>query len=81
MKIFYYLGKRDPDYHSLLYLQRDFVLDGVKIPASRVIIAEQTHSKQVHICREIDCGAGFMQKPQIPIVDGLITKTPYQYLL
>jgi len=81
MKIFYHLGKRDTDYRSLMHLQKDFILEGTKIPISRVIIAEQTHSKQVHICREIDGGAGFMNKPQIPVVDGLITKIPYQYLL
>ncbi|MGB4260405.1 MAG: polyphenol oxidase family protein [Candidatus Cloacimonas acidaminovorans] len=81
MKLFYYLGKREPDYRTLMHLQKDFMLEGIKIPVSRLVIAEQTHSKEVHICREIDCGAGIGNKPQIPLADGLITNIPYQYLL
>lgn len=81
MKIFVHLGKREPDYRNLMREQRDFILDGITIPASRLVIADQTHSRQVHICREADCGAGLGTKPQIPVVDGLITNIPGQFLL
>ncbi|MBP7309931.1 MAG: peptidoglycan editing factor PgeF [Candidatus Cloacimonetes bacterium] len=81
MKIFVHLGKREPDYRNLMREQSDFTLDGITIPASRLVIADQTHSRQVHICREADCGAGLGDKPQIPIVDGLITNIPGQFLL
>jgi len=81
MRIFYYQGKREPDYRTLMHYQRDFTVEGQKIPVSRLVIAEQTHSKEIHICREIDCGAGIGNKPQIPVADGLITNIPYQYLL
>ncbi len=81
MKTFIHLGKREPDYRSLMSLQQDFTLDGVTIPVSRLVIADQTHSRQVHICSEADCGAGLGNKPQIPIVDGLITNIPNQFLL
>lgn len=81
MKIFIHLGKREPDYRSLMSRQQDFSLEGQTIPVSRLVIADQTHSRQVHICTEADCGSGMGDKPQIPIVDGLITNIPRQFLL
>jgi YfiH family protein len=61
--------------------QRDFALDNRIIPVDRLVIAEQTHSKLVHLCTEADCGAGIGNKPQIAIADGLITNIPNQFLL
>lgn len=81
MKIFIHLGKREPDYRSLVRQQQDFRVEGQYIPVSRLVIADQTHSRQVHICIEADCGAGMGDKPQIPIVDGLISNIPQQFLL
>ena len=81
MKIFFHLGKRQPDYRSLMSAQNDFVIEDRLIPASRLVIADQTHSNLAHICREVDCGAGLGDHPQIPIVDGLITNIPNQFLL
>lgn len=80
-KIFFHLGKRQPDYRSLMSQQSDFELDGRLIPASRLVIADQTHSSLVHICRKEDCGAGLGTHPQIPIVDGLATNIANQFLL
>ncbi|MDD2230223.1 MAG: polyphenol oxidase family protein [Candidatus Cloacimonetes bacterium] len=81
MKLFYHLGKREPDYRSLMKQQADFPLQGRIIPVSRLVIADQTHSNLVHLCSEADCGAGLGSKPQIPIVDGFITNIPNQFLL
>jgi len=80
-KIFFHLGKREPDYRTLMRLQVDFWLDGQLIPVSRIVVADQTHSNLVHICSEADCGAGFGDKPQIPVVDGLATNVVNQFLL
>jgi YfiH family protein len=80
-KIFFHLGKREPDYRTLMRLQEDFWLDGHLIPVSRIVVADQTHSNLVHICSESDCGAGFGDKPQIPVVDGLATNVVNQFLL
>jgi hypothetical protein len=64
-----------------MHEQKDFILDGRVIPVSRLVIADQTHSDLVHLCREEDCGAGLGDKPQIPVVDGFITNIPNQFLL
>jgi YfiH family protein len=79
--IYFHLGKRQPDYRSLMSLQSDFELEGKKIPVSRLVIADQTHSALVHICREEDNGAGLGSHPQLPVVDGLATNIPNQFLL
>lgn len=81
MKVFMHLGKRQPDYRGLMREQKDFMISDRLIPVNRVVVADQTHSNLVHICREEDCGAGFGPHPQIPIVDGLITDIPGQFLL
>lgn len=80
-KIIFHLGAREPDYRTLMRLQKDFELDGRIIPVSRIVVADQTHSNLVHICSETDCGAGFGNHPQIPVVDGLATNLPNQFLL
>lgn len=61
--------------------QTDFWLGDKLIPASRVVICEQTHSNLVHVCREEDCGAGFGAHPQIAVADGFVSNVPNQYLL
>ncbi|MDD4309452.1 MAG: polyphenol oxidase family protein [Candidatus Cloacimonetes bacterium] len=81
MKIFVHLGKRNPDYRSIMRLQQDFMVQDITIPVSRTVIAEQTHSRLVHICTEGDSGAGFGDKPQIQTADGFITNIPNQFLL
>lgn len=58
----------------------DFLVAGIMIPKSRVVIAEQTHSNHVHICTEEDCGAGFDEHPQIADCDALVTNLPEQFL-
>lgn len=80
-KIIFHLGAREPDYRTLMRLQKDFELAGRIIPVSRIVVADQTHSNLVHICSETDCGAGFGNHPQIPVVDGLATNLPNQFLL
>jgi len=81
MKTFYHLGGTDPDYRGIMQRHGDFELGSRLIPASRVVIAEQTHSDLVHVCGEDDCGAGFGDHPQIAVADGLVTDIPGQYLL
>jgi len=61
--------------------QTDFSIGDKLISASRVVICEQTHSREVHVCREEDSGAGFGAHPQIGVADGMITNIPGQYLL
>jgi YfiH family protein len=70
-----------PDYRSIMKNHADFELAGRVIPSSRIVIAEQTHSNLVHICREEDCGAGFGEHPQIAVADGLVSNIPNQFLL
>ena len=81
MRIFFHLGTRTPDYRTLMREQEDFILQGIVIPVSRMVIAEQTHSRLVHLCTEADCGSGLGDKPQIPVADGFITNIPNQFLL
>jgi len=80
-KLFFFLGKRQPDYRTLVREQRDFELNGKVIPVSRLVVADQTHSALVHVCSETDGGAGFGSHPQIPLVDGLATDVPNLFLL
>lgn len=61
--------------------QKDFCIGDKLIPASRVVICEQTHSREVHVCSEADSGAGFGNKAQIAVADGFVTNVPNQYLL
>lgn len=79
--IFIYLGNNKPDYRSLMREQRDLFLNGRRIPLASVVIAEQTHSDNVHLCSREDSGAGTHGKAQIMDTDGFITNIPNQYLL
>lgn len=81
MKIVFHLGKRSPDYRSLMREQGDFEVDGRIVSPSSLVIAEQTHSNLVHICSKEDSGAGLGGKPQISIADGFVTDVPNQFLL
>lgn len=80
MKVFMHLGDKNPDYRNVMKKHGDFSAGGRLISAKRVVIAEQTHSDLVHVCRESDCGAGFGAHPQIPVADALISNVPGQYL-
>lgn len=81
MKIVFHLGKRSPDYRTLMREQSDFEVDGRVIKVNSLVIAEQTHSNLVHVCTEKDSGAGLGIKPQISIADGFVTNIPDQFLL
>lgn len=81
MKIWWHLGDGNPDYRGIMREQGDFCVGDKRIPAHRVVIAEQVHSAQVHLCSEADSGAGFGSHPQIAGADGLVTAVPGQYLL
>ena len=81
MKVFLHLGDLQPDYLSIMREQSDFRVGDRITPASRVVIAEQTHSDLVHLCSEADCGAGFGSHPQIDAADALVTNITGQYLL
>jgi YfiH family protein len=79
--VFFHLGAMDPDYRGIMKRHTDFEVAGRSIPADRTVIADQTHSAVVHLCREEDCGAGFGTHQQIPVADAMITDIPHQYLL
>ncbi len=81
MKYFLHLGTTKPDYRGIMSDQRDFFINDKLIPADSVVVAEQTLSDLVHVCRESDSGAGFGDHPQIPVADGLLSNIPGQYLL
>ncbi|MFB3844131.1 MAG: peptidoglycan editing factor PgeF [Candidatus Cloacimonadaceae bacterium] len=76
-----FLGDRSLPYRKIMDEHKDFFVQNMKIPAERVIIAEQTHSDNVHVCSEDDCGAGFGSHPQIEDCDALISDQPNQFLL
>jgi hypothetical protein len=80
-KIFFHLGDSSLDYRSLMQRADDIVIEDKIIPPSKMVIAEQTHSDLVHICRPEDSGAGFGDHPQIPLCDALVSGIPDQYLL
>nr|MDK2851380.1 purine-nucleoside/S-methyl-5-thioadenosine phosphorylase / adenosine deaminase [Candidatus Cloacimonadota bacterium] len=80
-RIFFYLGDKSLDYQTLVDRHDDILIDNKRIPISRIIIAEQTHSDLVHRCRSDDCGAGIGDHPSIPACDALISNIPNQYLL
>jgi len=81
VKTWLHLGNGTPDYRSIMAAHHDFYIGDKLIPASRVVICQQTHSREVHICSEADSGAGFGAHPQIPVADGFVTNVPHQYLL
>lgn len=81
MRIFHYLGDNTNAYRTLMKEQIDLQFPELSIPVNRIVIADQTHSDLVHICREEDAGAGFANHPQIPIADALITDIPNLFLL
>lgn len=80
MKNFFYLGKRQPEYHQLL-AQEQITLEDRTIPFSKVLSCEQVHGSQIHICSQEDSGSGFGDKAPIAKADGLITEFPGQYLM
>ncbi|MGC9362026.1 MAG: polyphenol oxidase family protein [Candidatus Syntrophosphaera sp.] len=81
MKTFFHLGNIEPDYRSIMREHTGIRLGEKKIPARKLVIAEQIHSDHVHVCSEADFGAGFGDHPQIPGADALLTNIPGQYLL
>ena len=81
MKVFKFLGDASLDYRSLMQKQEDLLIDGFIVPASSLVILDQTHSCLVHECTETDSGAGLGEHPQIPIADAAITNIPGQFLL
>jgi len=81
VKTWLHLGNGTPDYRSIMAAHHDFYIGDKLIPASRVVICQQTHSREVHICSEADSGAGFGAHPQIAVADGFVTNVPHQYLL
>ncbi|PKN80430.1 MAG: hypothetical protein CVU48_01985 [Candidatus Cloacimonetes bacterium HGW-Cloacimonetes-1] len=81
MKIAKYIGDTKHDYRSIMRDQTDINLSGLIVPIDRLVICEQTHSELVHLCSELDAGAGIGSHPQIPIADGFVTNIPNLYLL
>lgn len=79
--LFTYLGDISLPYRKIMADHTDFTIGETVIPKNRVVIAEQTHSNHVHVCREEDCGAGFDDHPQIQDCDAMITNLTNQFLL
>jgi YfiH family protein len=81
MKLFNYLGDNEHPYRTIMANHSNFFIDNFMIPKNRIVITEQTHSRNIHICSDIDCGAGFDDHPQIHDCDGMVTNLPHQFLL
>jgi polyphenol oxidase len=79
--LFYYLGNTDVPYRDIMSRHTDFIVNNRLIPKRKVVIAEQTHSNNVHVCNESNSGAGFDEYPQIMNCDSLITNICDLYLL
>jgi len=80
-ELFLYFGDASLPYRKIMAEHTDFKVGDLLIPKNRVVIAEQTHSSNVHVCSEEDCGAGFDDHPQIPDCDALISNLTEQYLM
>jgi polyphenol oxidase len=80
-KLFCFVGDNTVPYRTIMSEHKDFYISDVLIRKSQVVIAEQTHSNNVHICKNEDSGAGFDDHPQIQDCDALITNLPDQFLL
>jgi polyphenol oxidase len=80
-KLFHYLGDMTIPYRTIMADHTDFIVAGLRIPKLNTIIAEQAHSKHVHICTPSDSGAGFDSHPQIPDCDAMITNHANQFLM
>jgi len=81
LKLFFYIGDNSLPYRTIMAKHSDFTANELLIHKSSVVIAEQTHSNNVHLCMETDSGAGFDQHPQINDCDALISNLPNQFLL
>jgi YfiH family protein len=79
--LFYYLGDKTYPYRTIMAEHKDFKIGNTVIPKQSTIIAEQTHSKHVHLCTTADMGAGFDSHSQILDCDAMISNTPNQFLL
>jgi len=79
--LFYYLGDSALPYRTIMAEHTDFSVKGIVIPKNKVVIAEQTHSKHVHVCHEKDSGAGFDEHAQIADCDAMVTNIQGQFLL
>lgn len=80
-KLFLFLGDATVPYRTIMAEHKDFYLEGFLVKKNQVVIAEQTHSNNIHICMATDSGAGFDEHPQIADCDALITNLPNQFLL
>ncbi len=68
-------------YRKIMADHTDFKAGDFLLKKNSLVIAEQTHSCNVHVCSAQDSGAGFDQHPQICDCDALITNLPNQFLL
>ncbi len=80
-KLFRYIGDASIPYRTIMKDHEDFFVGDFQIRIKSLVIAEQTHSQNVHICAEADNGAGFHEHPQIMDCDALVTNIPNQFLL
>lgn len=79
--LFYYLGDKTHPYRTIMAEHKDYKIGDIVIPKQSTVIAEQTHSKIVHLCSMADMGAGFDNHSQILECDAMITNVPNQFLL
>jgi len=80
-ELFYYLGNSSLPYRKIMAEHTDFSADGFYLCKAKLVIAEQTHSCNVHVCSEEDSGAGFDTHKQIPDCDAMLTNLENQFLL
>jgi YfiH family protein len=81
MQLFTFLGNAGLPYKTIMSNHTDFIVNKLLIPKARCVIAEQTHSANVHICISTDNGAGFDEHSQIEDCDALVTDIANQFLL
>jgi YfiH family protein len=81
MELFRYLGDDTFPYRTIMADHTDFSINKILILKNRCVIAEQTHSNNVHVCSEKDSGAGFDEHSQVSDCDAIVTGVPNQFLL
>jgi len=72
--IYYCFGNKDDSLFCLKRGKGNILLAGQVIPASRLVMADQTHSADIKVIEESDLGSGFLaDKAPVPLVDGFVT--------
>lgn len=66
---------REPERENVLENHRRLA-EAVGYPAERTVFSRQTHTANIRVVTEADCGKGFVREPDYTDVDGLVTNVP-----